>query len=171
MGRANPPKNVRKHAGNPSDMIWFNKSFNCSLSLSLLNTSWLRAGWGHERRTCWSRVKVRVSRTNWDTESSAVDGYRTRLTSQALEQQHNSRYNNNLSDRHNRCRPRSEGSSSFLKPRLLTKAVLWGELKAHNLPLAHIAAVELEAAKKWTPERLLKVPGNSSCGRTHAHRC
>lgn len=35
-------------------------------------------------RTCWSRVKVRVSRTNWETESSAVDGYRTRLTSQPL---------------------------------------------------------------------------------------
>lgn len=35
--------------------------------------------------TCWSRVKVRVSRTNWETESSAVDGCRTRLTSQPLE--------------------------------------------------------------------------------------
>lgn len=35
--------------------------------------------------TCWSRVKVRVSRTNWETESSAVDGCRTRLTSQPLQ--------------------------------------------------------------------------------------
>lgn len=36
-------------------------------------------------QTCWSRVKVSVSRTNWETESSAVDGCRTRLTSQPLE--------------------------------------------------------------------------------------
>lgn len=35
--------------------------------------------------TCWSRAKVSVSRTNWETESSAVDGCRTRLTSQPLE--------------------------------------------------------------------------------------
>lgn len=44
--------------------------------------------------TCWSRVKVRVSRTNWETESSAVEGCRTRLTSQALEDTTASRFGN-----------------------------------------------------------------------------
>lgn len=49
----------------------------------------LHPHWGDNRSiTCWSRVKVRVSRTNWETESSAVDGYKTRLTSQPLRTQH-----------------------------------------------------------------------------------
>lgn len=55
-----------------------------SLSADVYGHLHLPAG-GH---TCGSRAKVRVSRTNWETESSAVDGCRTRLTSQPLKDTH-----------------------------------------------------------------------------------
>lgn len=65
-------------------LIFYDTLWNL-ITVSPEGSGWFQStdrGW---ERTCWSRVKVRVSRTNWETASSAVDGYRTRLTSQPLE--------------------------------------------------------------------------------------
>lgn len=64
-------------------------STNGLLCVSVSELTNVSASWAGERRTCWSRLKVSVSRTNCETESSAVDGYRSRLTSQPLKQKQN----------------------------------------------------------------------------------
>lgn len=82
-------KNVKK-LFYPSQHMTVNKpSTNGLLCVSVLELTNVSASWAGERRTCWSRLKVSVSRTNCETESSAVDGYRSRLTSQPLKQKQN----------------------------------------------------------------------------------
>lgn len=74
----------------PSQHMTVNKpSTNGLLCVSVSELTNVSASWVRERRTCWSRLKVSVSRTNCETESSAVDGYRSRLTSQPLKQKQN----------------------------------------------------------------------------------